>query len=54
MEAVRTPETSVCFSETTRSCITEKLNVMVEWETLLLLIPEVLGSHLGPKTGYPN
>jgi hypothetical protein len=54
MEAVRTPETTVCFSKTTRRCITEKLNVVVEWETLLLLIPEVPGSHLGPKTGYPD
>jgi hypothetical protein len=28
-------------------------NVLVEWLTLLLCIREVLGSSLGPETGYP-
>jgi hypothetical protein len=27
---------------------------MVEWETNLLRIQEVLGSHLGAETGYPE
>jgi hypothetical protein len=30
------------------------LNVVVKWLTLLLRIREFLGSHLGPKTGYPK
>jgi hypothetical protein len=30
------------------------LNVMVKWLTLLLRIREVLGSNLGPETGYPR
>jgi hypothetical protein len=29
-------------------------NVMVEWLTFLLRIREVLGSNLGPETGYPE
>jgi hypothetical protein len=29
-------------------------NVVVEWLTLLLRIWEVLGSNLGPETGYPD
>jgi hypothetical protein len=29
-------------------------NVVVEWLTLLLLIREVLGTDLGPETGYPD
>jgi hypothetical protein len=27
---------------------------MIEWLTLLLHIQEVLGSKLGPETGYPE
>jgi hypothetical protein len=30
------------------------LNIVVEWLTLLLCIQEVLGSNLGPETGYPD
>jgi hypothetical protein len=29
-------------------------NVVVEWLTLLLHIPEVPDLNLGPETGYPN
>lgn len=34
-------------------CTTLKPNVTVEWLTHLLCIREVLGSKLGPDTGYP-
>jgi hypothetical protein len=32
----------------------EALNVMIEWLTLIIHIPEVPGSNFSPETGYPD
>jgi hypothetical protein len=34
--------------------VTNQLNIVVEWLTLLLCIREVLGSNVGPENGYPD
>jgi hypothetical protein len=35
-------------------CVLMARNVIAKWLALLILIEEVPGSNVGPKTGYPD